>query len=573
MAGPGERRCAGAAALAALLVLPALPLLAQPVRADSIVVMPTKFPPRYGTSAAWDGASAYVFGGYYGTSLDQIVRYDPIGDVVVVAGATLPTGRRDTAAVWDGRYAYVFGGQADQGPDYGYLDDILRYDPATDAVSRMAARLPTPRAGMVAVWDGQAAWLLGGVWKHDVLDPSTGRIRTVTEYLEDIVRYDPASNSVITAPARLPVGRGAASGVWDGKGVLVFGGLNASTGVARYLDDIVRFDPLSGTAAAMGATLPTGRDAAPAVWDGAVAYVFGGYNNRDWPARKDDIVRYDPTTDNATVLATKLPSRRLDMAAVWTGTHAFLLGGIGDNATHDGGLLDDIVRYTPDTAPPPPGCPVNHAPSSPVIAYVDGFHDGHHGWVGFNYTFAGDARGVTDPDGDPVRSFWTFGDGTTAPGSNASHAYAAGGAHRAGFVVQDDPSARNVAGCPPLQPRAGSASVVFTAVDAWAVQLTHPTESCVQDTDLPAVVKPVLALDCRAAGAVDTKQAPPEAVQRVEFRVDDAPFASDDAAPFQAAYHSLDFAPGFHDMSAGARASGDKYARVFASSPFAYLNV
>jgi N-acetylneuraminic acid mutarotase len=146
-----------AATLALLAVLPA----AQ----ATIAVLPATLPTaRYGTSAFWADGAAYVVGGRSAEAAPQsghvlhtdIVRYDPATGESRVAGS-LPTARFGTSVAWDGRSAYIFGGHGET----ALLDQIVRFDPATNRATTMNATLPLPVEGSSAVSDGRYAYVFG----------------------------------------------------------------------------------------------------------------------------------------------------------------------------------------------------------------------------------------------------------------------------------------------------------------------------------------------------------------------------------------------------------------------------
>lgn len=116
--------------------------------------------------AVWTGEAAYLFGGEgcpparpeRADVCDEILRFDPVGERVETAGR-LPWRLEEAAAAWDGERAFVFGGVSDA----GFLNPfIVRFDPATGEVVRMAPRLPSARTGVSAVWAGDAAYAVGG---------------------------------------------------------------------------------------------------------------------------------------------------------------------------------------------------------------------------------------------------------------------------------------------------------------------------------------------------------------------------------------------------------------------------
>lgn len=334
------------------------------------------------TDAVWNGTHAYVFGGAgtmfggsiadasrgyaWGTS-SRIVRYDLDAREVSVMPALLPTGLAGISAVWDGRERpnagcpegcfYVFGGECSSDRDDGcllYYDRIMRYDPAGQAVTLMNARLPTGRAYTSAVWDGNDAYIFGGVQ------------RTRPYFLTEILRYNPDTDAITTMEGRLPVRTAGSSAVWTGTHAYVLGGYQGNvlvgstdgTPVAEdqarvclstsvppwpaptwprptcpWFNDVLRYDPGSDTVTRMRA--PVGRAYGAAVWDGRNAVYFGGVDH-EWRQRSE-ILLYDPQADRTTVMRARLPDRtfkypngegRCCMSAVWNGREFTLFGGL-----------------------------------------------------------------------------------------------------------------------------------------------------------------------------------------------------------------------------------------------------
>lgn len=146
---------------------------------------------------------------------------------------------------------------------------------------------------------------------------------------------------VATAPDVLPGPRWGATLVADGAGVAyAFGGavtpaalLGETTGEWVALDSVLRIDLTTGDVSTRAARLPTGRVVASGVWDprpsdacpAGCAYVLGGMETSAKPV--NSILRYDPVADAVTELPVTLPSPRFDATAVWSGTHAYLVGG------------------------------------------------------------------------------------------------------------------------------------------------------------------------------------------------------------------------------------------------------
>lgn len=216
-------------------------------------------------SGGWGGDAAYVFGGCAGASkcsgspIAAIQRYDPANDSIGTV-ASLPSGRVATSAVWTGSVFYVFGGDS-CGP-YGncLVDQIVRFDPATKAVTIMPTTLPN--GGLFAssaVWNGSAAYLFGGI--------SGGSVRST------IWKYDPAAGTMAQV-ASLPQGRYWTSAAYVDGAAYVFGGSSPS----GRLDSVARFVPSTNEVSTLTARFPTARYTTAAVNASGVAYVAGGWD-------------------------------------------------------------------------------------------------------------------------------------------------------------------------------------------------------------------------------------------------------------------------------------------------------
>lgn len=182
---------------------------------------------------------------------------------------------------------------------------------------------------------------------------------------------DPAAASgASTIEGSLPEPREAASAVFDGAAVYVFGGEGAlrlspdtdgnhghgnegdKCDVANPSDnkdkkcagrglfpDIVLYDPVSRTSTLLDAKLPSGlTSTAGALVDGK-AFVVGG---RTPTGPTAEIVVFDPA-DQSVAVAGQLPSPRQGAAAATNGDDVFVFGGLGTARTNE------IVRFDPDT--------------------------------------------------------------------------------------------------------------------------------------------------------------------------------------------------------------------------------
>lgn len=159
---------------------------------------------RHLAAVVTDGSVVYLFGGL-GTqgAQDSIFRYDPATNSLADLGARLPSARSGAAAVWDGESSIVFGGLS---PGEGWLQQILRVG-ADGQVEPLNSRLP--EAGPVTIgWDGCRAFLIGS---H-----ADGTRGGYTAVFEPDTRH---ITNLLTAP---PVTGGSA--VWWEDAVWLFGG-------------------------------------------------------------------------------------------------------------------------------------------------------------------------------------------------------------------------------------------------------------------------------------------------------------------------------------------------------------
>ena len=187
------------------------------------------------------------------------------------------------------------------------FDDVLRYDPVRDEIITMQSRFPTGLASSAAVQVGDHAFIFGGFTATDT-------------YSDQIYRYDPSTDILETAKSVLPHPVTSSSAVWTGDKVILFGGYNE----AIVEPAILIYDPIADTIAPSNASFPRpwvldprGLSIATASWDGNYAYVLGGYSPRGWTAQ---VLRYDPQLDQIEYL----PRSGSDwLVEPWTGTGSF----------------------------------------------------------------------------------------------------------------------------------------------------------------------------------------------------------------------------------------------------------
>jgi hypothetical protein len=309
--------------LLGLLVLTGLLAPALPAEARALGELLAPLPsPRNAVSAISDGTHIYAFGGWAGHFSNQIVRYDPATDAMQALPVGLPSGRIWTSAAWTGTHAFVIGGATNWGV---HTDQIVRFDPATQEVAVMGARLPSARSYTSAIWDGRHVWVFGGNNGTNML-------------IDEILRYDPATDHVEVA-ARLPFANDYMAAVWTGTEAYLFGG-------SAGLGAVVRYVPGQAVAERTPATFLLPVNGMSAAWDGEAAYVFGGFPAGSFHSAPSTptVWRYVPGSP-VVLLHDVLPAPRANTAAVWHGDHAYILGG--SLVALASSLVADNVRYTP----------------------------------------------------------------------------------------------------------------------------------------------------------------------------------------------------------------------------------
>lgn len=294
-------------------------------------------------SAIWDdrdrpdagcpGGCAYLFGGFSSegsATYDRILRYNPSTDSILTMTARLPYARYATSAVFDGSNAFIFGGVA---RGISEIAEIVVYDPVTDTASLRPTLLPSPVGRTSAVFDGRTAFIFGG---------TTGAALLTSD---KIVGYDPATGvaSTLPPPGQFASGRAGTAAVRVGSNAFVFGGV-PDPGPST---EIVRFDTAGLSVSTMGPTFLPGRGFASGVYADGAAYIFGGSSNYGNPTPL--IAKYDPTNHSLSAVAAVLPAPAHASAAIFDGRHAYVFGG-WPGLTQD---LDTITRFDPGEETPP----------------------------------------------------------------------------------------------------------------------------------------------------------------------------------------------------------------------------
>ncbi len=202
--------------------------------------------PRAGGVTAWTGREMVVWGGVDrpgGREFTDGAAYDPATDRWRTIAASPLAGRDDPAAAWTGRELLVWGGSAASG---AFFANGAVYDPATDRWRAMTNTAFAPRTAPAAVWSGRELLIWGGISL-----PGASANRPVDRILEprtsltprdDGAAYDPATNRWRPLEAVPLLGRGFPMAVWDGNGMLMWGGLVVVSSPASSSEG-VRYTP------------------------------------------------------------------------------------------------------------------------------------------------------------------------------------------------------------------------------------------------------------------------------------------------------------------------------------------
>ncbi|MHB8633080.1 MAG: Kelch repeat-containing protein [Thermoplasmatota archaeon] len=288
-----------------------------------------------GMSLASDGQVGYVFTGNLGDGQYSrgIWKIDPTvtPPSSTFMGDLFPANVGHTAAIWDAAVtkdcpagcAYIFGGVERSG--WTPSSTIWRFDPSQPALTAVAT-FPVGLYGVNAVFDGTSAYLFGG---------ATGGYAWAPPFQAStaIWKFTPPA-TLERAASSLPVAQAQGSAVWDGKVAYIFGGVTAD---GTFSDQIFSYDPAAqggaGALSELSTRLPRGEAFTTAVWEGDHALIFGGMLQTIQRSAKT--IRFQPSPP---VAADEGPGADLpvgwdDMASMAVGSNVYVMGG----ETSDGG--------------------------------------------------------------------------------------------------------------------------------------------------------------------------------------------------------------------------------------------
>jgi hypothetical protein len=224
--------------------------------------------PRMSSSVAYDrdSGNVYILAGSDGPSeKDTVYRFVPKDGKIDALAAKVPHPRVGSAAAWSNHFIYLFGGHSNG----TMLKEIVKFDPKTLNVTVLKAELPSGRAGMSIAPTPTGIYLFGG---------NTDAACSANGALDEVLRFDPRSDNLTKMSFKLPYPMFHASGAWTGQKAYFFGGsaVKAGQNVSQATDTIVEFDYASNGTRVIDVRLPSPRERTASSYSDGCAYVFGG---------------------------------------------------------------------------------------------------------------------------------------------------------------------------------------------------------------------------------------------------------------------------------------------------------
>jgi N-acetylneuraminic acid mutarotase len=291
-------------------------------------------------SAVWTGKEMLVFGPFDSQAFNPLTNH----------WRRLPAERGGGAGglvLWTGHEMIDWGG--------GCCGDASSggsaYNPTTNTWRTLAPSPLAPSQQPIGAWTGRELIIFVGG-----LDPDG---KPYPARFARAAAYNPTNNTWRRL-APLPAPRGGATAVWDGREVLVVGGVGAPRGGKPPALAAVGFayNPATNRWRRLP-PMESGREGASVVWTGKRLLVWGGQTARagSLPVSCAEVptpcviaghgLAYDPAADRWSPLAKAPLLGRLDPAAVWTG-HAMIVWGGGTGRPPYQGFTDGAL-FAPAT--------------------------------------------------------------------------------------------------------------------------------------------------------------------------------------------------------------------------------
>jgi len=286
------------------------------------------------------GDKAYIFGGYWLGSSEEVHYTDEITEYNVSTGATattsignLPVELAGASAVFNSsdNLIYIFGGYDNTNSQFNAT--IYKFDPSSASTNATTTghSLPSGRRDTAAVYDSATSkfYIFGGYYGT-----------STPTYLNEIVQYDYSTGTATTTSiGSLPIELRGHSAVYkDSDEIYIFGGWDNTN--SNFNANIYKFDPSSPSSTSTDTTYDISQALkdAPAIYDtsGGKSYIFGGYHGTTTPTYLDDIVKVDLNTSTV-------------ISSITDGTQDFVVGAgestAGSYANFFGGDIDELYLY------------------------------------------------------------------------------------------------------------------------------------------------------------------------------------------------------------------------------------
>lgn len=288
----------------------------------------------------WTGTELIVWGGTIGwRPYRQSTRgaaYDPTtGRWRVLARSPL-LGTGHYAAVWTGTEV-IFWGRSELGP--GAASAAAAFNPRRNAWRKLPAGPLGPRGGVTAAWTGNEVIIWGG---------ATGGYQQGDEFVEAEpttggAAFDPEAGTWRALPAPPLDPRFTPSAVWTGTELIVLGG---EANDSLYSDGAAYSPATNGWRRIVPA--PFTLRGSPSVWDGREMLVWGGL--RAAPPGTDLLeertregAAYSPEEDTWRMLPTAPLLPRASPISAWTGDFLVIFGGCCPADHH---VFQDGARFS-----------------------------------------------------------------------------------------------------------------------------------------------------------------------------------------------------------------------------------
>lgn len=261
----------------------------------------------YGSSSVLVGTNVYIFGGFNGTSLDTIYKFDINTEQITTLKSYMTNGLTGTAAILKGDDIYIYGGyngttHSNNTTFYsrGYAFDIISETMTSTSDNAYATGYP----GYVSTKN--VCYMFGGYTK--------GFNMTEAIYKFEKPNFTPSKISTvfphtIAEPAVIVIGNVLYS----------FSGAAVINGVEKRINYIYKFDINSETITKLDVTLPKNKASGVAILIGKEVYILGGNTK--------DIFIFDSVTETITTSDLKLPNMLLNSTAVSNGKVGYIFGG------------------------------------------------------------------------------------------------------------------------------------------------------------------------------------------------------------------------------------------------------